>query len=68
MSHDRRNSYSIFENLLEERKITSYRVSKDLDISPMCLSDWKNGKSKPKADKLKKIADYFGVTIEVFLE
>lgn len=32
------------------------------------FSDWKSGKSKPKVDKLKKIADYFGVTIEYFLE
>ena len=26
-------------------------------------SDWKSGRSKPKNDKLQKIADYFGVTI-----
>lgn len=64
----RRDSYSVFESLLNKKGITSYRVSKDLDISPMCLSDWKNGKSMPKVDKLKKIADYFEVEIESFLE
>lgn len=56
------------EELLKERGITAYRLAKDLEMSPMVFSDWKNGKSKPKVDKLKKIADYFGVTIEYFLE
>lgn len=57
-----------FEQLLLDRGITAYRVAKDLEMSPMVFSDWKSGKSKPKVDKLKKIADYFGVTIEYFLE
>lgn len=56
------------EKLLKERGITSYRLAKDLGISPMVFSDWKNGKSKPKVDKLKKIADYFSVSIEYFVE
>ncbi len=60
--------YQKFKQLISERNITAYRVAKDLELSPMVFSDWKNGKSKPKADKLKKIADYFGVTIEYFLE
>lgn len=33
----------------------------------MTLSDWKNGKSTPKQDKLMKIADYFGVTVEYLM-
>lgn len=56
------------EELLKERGITAYRLAKDLEMSPMVFSDLKNGKSKPKVDKLKKIADYFGVAIEYFLE
>lgn len=60
--------YKKLEALLQARGITAYRLAKDLEMSPMVFSDWKNGKSKPKADKLKKIADYFGVAMEYFLE
>lgn len=60
--------YEKFEQLLNERGITAYRVAKDTGLSPMVFSDWKTGKSKPKVDKLKILADYFGVSIEYFLE
>lgn len=60
--------YQKFEQLVKARRITAYRVAKDLGLASTVFSDWKSGKSKPKADKLKKIADYFGVTIEYFLE
>jgi repressor LexA len=60
--------YKKFEQLLNARGITAYRVAKDIGFAPTVFSDWKAGRSKPKTDKLKKIADYFGVTIEYFLE
>ncbi len=60
--------YEKFAQLVEARGVTTYRVAKDIGLAPTVFSDWKSGKSKPKADKLKKIADYFGVTIEYFLE
>lgn len=60
--------YEKFKALLDERGITAYRVAKDTGLSSVVFTDWKNGKSNPKVDKLKKIADYFGVTIEYFLE
>ena len=60
--------YEKFERLVKARGITAYRVAKDIGFATTVFSDWKSGKSKPKADKLKKIADYFGVTIEYFLE
>ena len=59
--------YEKFERLVKARGITAYRVAKDIGLATTVFSDWKSGKSKPKADKLKKIADYFGVTIEYFL-
>jgi repressor LexA len=60
--------YQKFEQLVKARGISTYRVAKDIGLAPTVFSDWKSGKSKPKVDKLKKIADYFGVTIEYFLE
>lgn len=60
--------YEKFEKLLSEKGVTSYEVAKSTDISTATLSNWKKGRYTPKIDKLKKIADYFGVTIEYFLK
>lgn len=60
--------YEKFAALLEKTNKTTYQISKDTGISENIFSYWKSGRSKPKADKLKILADYFGVTIEYFLE
>lgn len=60
-------SYDIFENLLSMHKTTVYRVSKETGISATTFTDWKNGRSTPKVDKLKRIADYFGVSLEYMM-
>lgn len=60
--------YDAFKKLMDERSLTSYRVSLDTGIPQTTLSDWKNGRSKPKVDKLKILADYFGVSLETFVE
>ncbi len=60
--------YEKFAALLAKCDKTAYKVSKETGISQAVLSDWKTGRSKPKVDKLKILADYFGVPIEYFLE
>ena len=60
-------NYDIFEDLLKTNKTTVYRVSKDTGISASTFSDWKSGRSVPKLDKMKIIADYFGVSLETML-
>lgn len=60
--------YEKFAELLVKNNKTAYAVAKETGIAQSVLSDWKNGRSKPKADKLKRIADYFGVTVDYFLE
>ena len=59
--------YKIFEQLLKINKTTVYRVSKETGIAASTLSDWKNGRSTPKTEKIKLIADYFGVSLEYML-
>lgn len=59
--------YSIFERLLQKYGITTYKVAKETGIAQSVFSSWKNGISTPKADKLQKIADYFGVTVEYMM-
>ena len=59
--------YRCFANLLEEKNTTVYRVSKATGIAASTFTDWKNGRSVPKADKIKLIADYFGVSLDSLL-
>ena len=59
--------YNIFENLLKINKTTVYRVSKDTGIAASTFSDWKSGRSVPKLDKIKLIANYFDVPLEYML-
>jgi len=56
--------YEIFEHLLQIKGITAYRVAKETGVTTATLTNWKNGKYTPKADKLQKIADYLGVSLE----
>lgn len=61
-------SYKRLEVLLRSRNITAYRVSKDTGIGQSTFSDWKSGRSRPKLDKLAKIANYFNVSLEYFVK
>lgn len=56
--------YEIFEQLLKEKGARASDVAKATGINPTVFSDWKKGKSSPKTDKLRKIAEYFGVSLE----
>ena len=60
-------SYRIFDELLKAHNTTVYRVSKETRISASTFTDWKNGRSVPKADKMKRIADFFGVSLDYLL-
>ena len=59
--------YEIFAKLMKANGCTAYQVSKTTGIAQSTLSDWKSGKSVPKADKLQKIADFFGVPVEYLM-
>lgn len=60
--------YEKYAKLRDEKGVTDYRVSGDTKITKSTFSDWKSGRSNPKIDKLKILADYFDVSIEYFLE
>lgn len=59
--------YERYLALLEKKGVKTADVAKATGIHPSTFSDWKKGKSTPKAEKLQKIADYFGVPIDYFL-
>ena len=56
--------YEVYQKLLDEKGLKNADVVRATGISNMTLSDWKRGKSVPKSDKMQKIADYFGVSVE----
>lgn len=43
-------------------------ISNDLNISYNTITDWVNGKKMPRMDKLRLLADYFGVSVMNLLE
>lgn len=56
--------YEKYAKLRDEKGVTDYAVAKATGIGASTFSDWKSERSEPKIDKLKKIAEYFGVTID----
>lgn len=59
--------YKNVEKLLKEKGMTAYELARKTGMSPSTLSDWKAGRYIPKFDKIKKIADFFGVTVDDLL-
>ena len=60
--------YSKFDRLIKERGIKVADVAEATGISKPTFSAWKKGDYTPKADKIQKIADYFGVPVGYFYE
>ncbi len=56
--------YSVYCKLRDKRNLKDADVAKATGITKSTFSDWKSGRSNPKNEKLQKIADYFGVTID----
>lgn len=63
----RKESFAKLEALVNARGISFYKIAHDLEFAKSLFSDWKSGKSMPKTDKLIKLAEYFGVTVDYFV-
>ena len=50
--------------LRDSKNLNDSAVSKATGIERSTFSDWKSGRSKPKLEKLIKIADFLGVTLD----
>ena len=59
--------YEIYQRLLDEKGLKNSDVSRATGISNMTLSDWKRGKTKPKMDKMQKIADFLCVSVDYLM-
>ena len=61
--------YEIFAELMKKKGYKNVtQISNLTGIPRSMFTDWKKGRSTPKADKLKILADFFGVDVSVFLE
>lgn len=60
--------YKKYRLLLDKSNKTTYQVAKETGISQTAFSNWKTGRSEPGLDSLSKLAKYFNVPIEYFLE
>lgn len=58
--------YDRYCKLRDEKGVKDAAVARETGIPRSTFTDWKNGRSQPKNDKLQKIADYFGVTVDYF--
>lgn len=57
--------YERIESLRKERKISQGKLEKELGFSNGSVSKWKT--STPTPERLKKIADYFDVTVDFLM-
>ena len=59
--------YDRYKTIRDSRNIKDSQVAKETGITKSTFSEWKSGKYTPKQDKLQKIADFFGVTIDYLM-
>lgn len=58
--------YNKIKKLCEKSGVSFTRIEKETGLGNGTISKWKD--SIPTVDKLKKVADYFGVTVDELLE
>ena len=58
--------YDRIKELCAKKGISIYRLEKDLSFSSCSICKWKT--STPSVDKVQKVANYFGVTVNYLLE
>ena len=58
--------YEKIKRMCEQKNISIRKLEQSLNLSNGIIKKWE--KAEPKASTLKKVADYFGVDINYFLE
>ena len=60
--------YQRYCELRDKKGVTYYQVSTETGFTRSTFTDWKQGRSKPGVEKLYKIAQFFNVPIEYFVD
>lgn len=61
-------SYELYASMRDAKGVTDYRVAEISGVPKSTFSDWKTGRSRPKLEKLAKIADAVDVTLTDLME
>ena len=61
------DSYKVFQELCQRNGIRPADVSRATGIATSTFTSWKQGVYEPKPEKLRKIAEYFGVSVEYMM-
>ena len=56
------------KNVMEEKSMTMYRLSKETGVHQSTISNWINGRSEPRIEQLKKIAWALNVPVWELIE
>ena len=59
--------YERFAQLLKARGITPHTISKATGITSATFSSWKQGIYTPKLEKMQKIAEFLGVSVDYLM-
>ena len=59
--------YEKYAELRDAMGLNDAKVSEATGIPPSTFTDWKQGRSKPKLEKLMKLSKLFNVAVEVFV-
>ncbi|MBR6789768.1 MAG: helix-turn-helix domain-containing protein [Oscillospiraceae bacterium] len=56
------------DRLLKDRGISAAQLCRELGFSSGLYSQWRKRSQKPSAEKLRKIAAYFGVSLDYLMD
>lgn len=55
--------YSVLQKILDAKGLRPADVTRATGISSVVFSEWKKGKSRPRLEKIEKIAEFLGVDV-----
>ncbi len=58
---------NVLKELRNEKHLTGEELGKKLNVTKVAISNWENGNRTPDTDMLKKIANYFEVSLDYLL-
>lgn len=59
--------YDIYKTLCEQRGVSLSRAAADIGLSNATVTKWKKTGAAPGGDTLTKVANYFGVSVDLLL-
>ncbi|MDR3190244.1 MAG: helix-turn-helix domain-containing protein [Lactobacillaceae bacterium] len=56
------------KRLLKKNRMTAAKLAEVVNVSTATISDWSNGKTYPRVDKVEVMAEFFGVSRSELVE